>query len=212
MTAYCIASTFSDNTAFQGWEVQRHTLPGPHESIRAWVVVLLAFLVASLSLCQCEFRTPALDSKAFAKTLKCQLLEEATGQKQATMKACRVWKHTLGMSLGPTYCLFVKFYPFPLVSAVPVVLAQLISCKWAWWMSAVHPQHLDFQRVEVEVASRMDTDEKKKGLSLRPIHRWDHPGFAYLRFWLCFSSFPPLYGVTKFSLDQTSGSPHSPAL
>lgn len=50
MMAYCIASTFSDKTAFQGWEVQRHTLPGPQESIQAGVVSFLAFFSVCLTL------------------------------------------------------------------------------------------------------------------------------------------------------------------
>lgn len=77
-------------------------------------------------------------------------------------------------------------------------------------MSAAHPQHLVLRRIDVEVASRMETDEKR-GLSLRPVQRLDHPGFAYLRFLLCFSSFPPLNGVAEFSLDQTPGILRTPA-
>lgn len=77
-------------------------------------------------------------------------------------------------------------------------------------MSAVHPQHLVLRRVDVEVVSRTETDERR-GLSLRPIQRWDHPGFAYLRFLLCFSYFPLLNGVAEFSLDQTSGIVCTPA-
>lgn len=50
MMAYCIASTFSDKAAFQGWEVQRHTLPGPQESIQAWVVSFLTFVSVCLAL------------------------------------------------------------------------------------------------------------------------------------------------------------------
>lgn len=48
--AYCIASTFSDKTAFQGWEVQRHTLPGPQESIQAWLVCFLPFVSVCLAI------------------------------------------------------------------------------------------------------------------------------------------------------------------
>lgn len=48
--AYCIASTFSDKTAFQGWEVQRHTLPGPQESIQARAVSFLTFASVCLVL------------------------------------------------------------------------------------------------------------------------------------------------------------------
>lgn len=48
MMAYCIASTFSDKTAFQGWEVHRHTLPGPQESIPALVVGFFAFVLVCL--------------------------------------------------------------------------------------------------------------------------------------------------------------------
>lgn len=49
MMAYCIASTFSDKTAFQGWEVQRHTLPRPQESIQDRVVSLLIFISVGLA-------------------------------------------------------------------------------------------------------------------------------------------------------------------
>lgn len=77
-------------------------------------------------------------------------------------------------------------------------------------MSVVHPQHLVLRRIDVEVAARMETEEKR-GLSLRPVKRWDHPGFAYLRFLLCFSSLPPLNGVAEFSLDQTFGILRTPA-
>lgn len=107
--------------------------------------------------------------------------QKSTGLKQATVEACRVWKHALGMSLSSLRCLFVKFCSLLLVSPLPVVLTLLISCKRAWWMSAVHPQHLVLRRIDVEVASRMETDEKR-GLSLRPVQRLDHPGFACLRF------------------------------
>lgn len=77
-------------------------------------------------------------------------------------------------------------------------------------MSAVHPQHLVLRRVEAEAASRMETDEKR-GLSPGAVQRWDHPGFAYLRFLLCFPSLPPLNDAAEFSLDQTSGTPRTPA-
>ncbi|KAA8594710.1 hypothetical protein FQN60_011845, partial [Etheostoma spectabile] len=59
--------------------------------------------------------------------LSVQAAEKATGLRQATMEACGVWKHALGMSLSSLHRLFVKFYPLPLVSPVPVVLTQLIS-------------------------------------------------------------------------------------
>jgi len=56
--------------------------------------------------------------------LEVLVAEKATGLRQATVEACRVWKHALGMSLPSFHCLFVKFY-----SPLPVVLTQLISCK-----------------------------------------------------------------------------------
>lgn len=75
--AYSIASTFSDKTAFQGWEMQRHTLPGPQESIQAWVVCFLAFVSVRLGLhASVGFGALALH---VWETLKCQLLRRPQG-------------------------------------------------------------------------------------------------------------------------------------
>lgn len=79
MMAYCIASTFSDKTAFQGWEVQRHTLCGPQESIRAWVVCFLPFIWFVFLFIPIRIWPLALHCKAFGETLKCQLLKRPQG-------------------------------------------------------------------------------------------------------------------------------------
>ena len=117
--------------------------------------------------------------------MKCQLL------RQATMEDCGVWKHALGMSLGSLRRLFVKFFPLPLVPPLLVVLTLLISWKWAWWMSAVHPQHLVLRRIDVEVAARMETEEKgdflldrSKDGTTQVLHTW---GF-YFAFLPCLHS------------------------
>lgn len=105
--AYCIASTFSDKTAFQGWEVQRHTLPGPQESIQAPVVSFLTFV----SLCLAPRADVILGPwHCSFGNLEVPAAEKATGLRQATMEACRVWKHALGMSLSSLHHLFVKVY------------------------------------------------------------------------------------------------------
>lgn len=102
------------------------------------------------------------------------------------MEACRVWKPTLGMSLGSPHCIFVKFYQLLLVSLVPVVSTPLISCKWAWLMPTVHPQHLVLRRISVEVASRMETDkegdfllDQSKDWTTQDLHIWGFY-FAFL--------------------------------
>lgn len=69
---------------------------------------------------------------------------------------------------------------------MPVVLTPLISWKWAWWMFAVHPQHLVLRRINVEVASRMETDKKgdffldqSKDWTTQDLHIWGF-NFAFL--------------------------------
>lgn len=114
--------------------------------------------------------------------MKCQLLRKP----QATMEACRVWKPTLGMSQGSLHCIFVKFYQLVFVSLVPVVSTPLISCEWAWWIPAVHPQHLGLKRINAEVASRTETNkegdfllDQSKGWTTQDLHIWGF-FFAFL--------------------------------
>lgn len=140
MMAYCIASTFSDKTAFQGWEVQRHTQHCPQESIQACVVSFLAFILVWIwgrGIIQSNLEVPA---------------EKATGPRQAKMEACRLWNPALVCPSIQSVAVSVKFCKLLLVSAA--------CCNWSWWMSVVHPQHLASGRIGVESGPRMETDKK----------------------------------------------------
>lgn len=89
--AYNIASTFSDKTASQGWEVQRHTLSCPQESTQTWVVRFLTLISVCLAPHTNFNLVPIIMHKG---NLEVPGSEEATGQRQATMEALRVPQST----------------------------------------------------------------------------------------------------------------------
>lgn len=131
--------------------------------------------------------------------------EPATSIMQATMEACKVWKQSLGMSQAAELFTFsVRFCAFLLLSLVCLVLTQLISCNGP--DECLLFLHSTWLSGDWRLKPPQGWRQMKKGDFLQ---RWDHPGFAYLRFSLCFSFLLPLSGVATFSLDQTSGTPHA---